>query len=239
MTIVNRSNSISALEDQIYSLQYPAHIKCSKSFSYLLSNPANSCLFGEPNPEILKGLTAHDLIAKDSLSNEYVDDVAMLDRKIVSGESLVVDTRYIKVHSGVLRYQDMFKTPLRNDHGKIYGILTYSIERTMEVNLLELYSIYSNYFKSRKVAAINMMGYLGLTKFFRETATYCEIYILLSMVYTGGERKRIADLVGLSVKTVQNHIDSLKKKLNKHVNLEMLIYKIRQPRGTFSNNETH
>lgn len=232
--LAGKQVNLSLLEEMVDTLPNPGHCKCPKKSTYLYSNSINSNLYGISNPLELTGLTVFDLMKRmgeQKLTKQYVHNVDFLDKKTAGLKKTCIDrSNYIMTYDGILRFQDMYKIPIMKTSGKVIAIFTYSIKRTQEIDLLVLFSMYVKRYQNKKLATLKMLEHTSLSAYFLQQPTYSELYTLFSASYHGEDRRYLGSILGISFKTVQKHMESLKEKLHYDVSFRELLHYLRMPK---------
>ncbi|MCE3269474.1 MAG: Bacterial regulatory protein luxR family, partial [Burkholderiales bacterium] len=97
---------------------------------------------------------------------------------------------------------------------------------TDKLTLEELWVMYKRHYLINKQAAIQkFLTHIGIINLFNEYPTEAEIRILIAKT-RADSYKKIAQLLNLSVKTVETHLGNLKQKV-KNFDLNSIIYSIK------------
>lgn len=217
------------IDSMMQSLQCSAHVKDLKTGKYICSNLINVRKFGFSKPEDIVGATIHDLNdfmlpfwGKDILPNTIQQEYTVMH----TGRPTIDKNRDFLTKDGFICVHYMTKTPIPNINGMASSVLTMSENITDKLTLEQLWDMYKKYYLMNKQVAIQKyLTHIGVFNLFNEYPTEAEIRILLARA-KADSYKKIADLLGLSTKTVESHISNLRKK-TKNLDLASVIYSIK------------
>jgi two-component system, OmpR family, aerobic respiration control sensor histidine kinase ArcB len=92
---------------------------------YMGCNKFVAQMAGYENPEEMLGKTDYDFCW-----NEFADDWRLLDNKVVKENSTIQREEKVKLANGNVRTELTFKSPLKNEHNEIVGIIGNSLDIT-------------------------------------------------------------------------------------------------------------
>jgi hypothetical protein len=208
------------------SLQCSAHVKDLRTGKYICSNLINVRKFGFNKPEDIVGATIHDLNdfmlpfwGKDVVPNAIKQEKEVL----YTGKSTVDTDRAFLSKDGFVCIHHMTKTPIPSNTGIISSVFTMSENITDKLTLWQLWELYKKFYLINKQAAIRMyLIHVGIFHLFSECPTEAEIRVLNARTQADSYKK-IADLLNISIKTVESHICNLNRK-TKNLDLSAIVY---------------
>lgn len=92
---------------------------------YMGCNKFVAQMAGYENPEQMIGKTDYDFCW-----SEFADDWRLLDNKVVKENSTIAREEMVKLANGNVRTELTFKSPLKNEHNEIVGIIGTSLDIT-------------------------------------------------------------------------------------------------------------
>lgn len=229
-----RSSILNKLVDQfinnmLHSLQCSAHVKDLKTGKYLCSNLINVRKFGFSKPEDIIGATIHDLndFMLPFWGEAVVPNAIKQEKEVLYTGKPTVDTdRAFLTKDGFVCIHHMTKTPIPSNSGIISSVFTMSENITDKLTSGQLWAIYKRFYPINKPVAIKMyLTHIGILHLFNECPTEAEIKVLIARTQADSYKK-IADLLNISIKTVESHISNLNKK-TKNLDLSSIVYLIK------------
>jgi len=217
------------IDNMLQSLQCSAHVKDLKTGKYLCSNLINVRKFGFSKPEDINGATIYDLNdfmlpfwGEKILPNTIRQECEVRD----TGKTTIDTGRAFLTKDGFICVHHMTKTPIPNSNGIISSVFTMSANITDKLTLEQLWVMYKRFYLINKQRAIQMyLTHIGVFHLFNECPTEAEIRVLIARTQADSYKK-IAELLNLSIKTVESHISNLNKK-TKNFDLSSIVYLIK------------
>lgn len=206
----------SSLYDYVLTFPEPAHLKDPQSKKYICSNEHNLKIYGLNNPEMIVGMTVHDLdnFMKPYWGSNFVYKIDEFD-SIVSKEKIMVNdnNRIFLDKFGLVHVQNMIKMPVLGANQSVTSILTTSFDITHTISRVEIFYTYRKIYPKRRDASEYFMKHIRIDPFFREILSNKEMLCLLYML-ENNSHKYISSRLHISPRTVETHISSISNKLN-------------------------
>lgn len=201
------------MEELIYQLDSPAHLKDVKTGKYITTNKLHSEIYGLENSNELLGMTIYDL---DGFMKKYwgnnLNEMNEIENYIIySGSSVRRNTRSWLDINGHLWTHNVIKTPIRNNFGKVSTILTITDTLNHRMTLSELFSKYLLHYESPQMAIIKFLEQNKILGYFIQPPTKSELKVLLAKIQFASN-KLVAKNLYISLKTVETHITHLYQK---------------------------
>lgn len=124
------------------------------------------------------------------------------------------------IYIGILR-----KIPILGEKKKAVAMFTCSEEITRQTDLFDLYYLYKKHYPKR-LAIQHFLTYLTLDSYFTTLPTDGEVLTILS-IYRDSVHKAAANLLHISPKTIESHLKNIKVKLQKQIDLQTVVMKLR------------
>lgn len=215
----NDITSIKLIYDLLHTTKSSAHVKDICTGKYVDSNEINVKKFGFAKAEEIIGATIWDLhdFMKPYWGNNLVNDIEILEQKVISTQKPMSDKRAFLAKSGKIWVHDMTKIPILNSKGNVCSIFTLSENITHKYELMDLWKVYLSLYSAKKIAIANYLEHINIAKLFNELITEGELMVLISKVKIP-HSKGIAKILDISPRTVDCHIAKLKDKAKIDIN---------------------
>ncbi len=196
----------------IKSFPVSASFKDAATGKYIVNNGLNSQQFGIKNPQDLMGLTIHDVkFCQTEWGARYASMVEKLDLHARTNKILAAGKHQFLDDSGEVQLEEMTKFPVLGSRRNILGIVTYRHDITSTLPPSKLYQLYRNFYDAKN-AIKRVLVCLEVDKYFVTLPTDAQFRVFLSK----SERftnKEIAKFLGISDRTVECHLASLRNKI--------------------------
>ncbi len=204
------------IDDILLSIDASVHVKDIKTGKYLDSNDENLKKFGFTKVEQIRGLTILDLnnFMENKWGRNLVQEIEYMECLVAKHQKKMTEKRCFLTAKNRIFVHKMIKIPLVTPtKNKVCGILTISDDITNHYDLISLLAFYKKLPLNldKKFMIESFLSYIGISSFFHELPTESELMVLLAK-QKNFSSKRIANTLNLSFRTVQKHIENLKKK---------------------------
>lgn len=217
----NENLGINFIEDFVFHYSGSAHLKDINSGKYLFSNQVNVSKLGFSVADDIYGMTVRDLdLQICHLWGNLAERIEIFEQAIRARMEVIFDSNQLSIlPDGFLAVHNMKKFPLLNQQGKALAIITTSDQITNQVDLLQLFKFYQNFFQSKPPQVIidKFLNYLQIFDYFDSMPTLMELKILLYK-YKFRTSKIVASLLQLSINTIETHLYHLRHKINTDLN---------------------
>lgn len=203
-----------SLEDLTWSIPMPAHIKDATNGKYIISNQKNLEVYGLSKAEDIIGKTILDLdmFMRPHWGENFAKRVFDLDLQIKqTSQQTMIQNQLLVSSDGFIHLQDMTKIPITRNK-KVTSIFTHTYDKTHKLELIDLFKIYTKFYK-RQNDAVKIFGdYLGINSFLIDPLSLAELKLML-YAKNCSSRKELAEKMHRSIKTIETHITHINSKL--------------------------
>ena len=195
-------------------MPWPAHVK-DREGNYIYSNKKNDRFFGKPFEDDFVGHDIQYVQAQMPWNDEFVARIRKADKSVLeSGKEIKLIDEVVFDVDNFIHVQDMIKLPLVSDAKPHIpnAILTIVHDKTSEQSLMQMYTFYKkNIAKEYRVTLF--LKQFKLLDYFSKLPTEKQLICLINITINKNH-KYLAEVMCVSVKTIENYITQIKQKLN-------------------------
>lgn len=214
------------LFDYLHSLKNPAHIKDTQRGAYVFTNKSNLAVYNLQNENDILGKTIYDLdvFMQPNWGKQFADEVAQIDRQVYQTRQLACQKNRIFLdRAGLVRIQHMTKIPILNNRDQISALLTLVEDVAAKTELFTLLALYKQFYKKTSQAIKHFARSINIDHYFDALLTERELHCLLHMK-KDSHQKWLAKKMSITLKTVETHVASIRRKSKKHGMGELLAF---------------
>jgi hypothetical protein len=207
-------DNIDFIEDFISTIQHPAQFKDVKTGKYLYSNKFHLQNLGFHSMDQIIGCTLEDIdqLMQPKWGN-YASQIKNMELQVLANKEIISARNQAWVKdNGLIWIHNASKIPVMNSNGQVSLIVTITEDITSKKSIRYLYPIYKKLYDDKKIAITKFLEHFSVLKYFMELPSDAELNVLIARINAFGN-KEIANLLSISLKTVEAHIYNLKQKI--------------------------
>jgi len=212
--------SSQCLENILYSMPVPAHLKCAKSQAYVLMNQPFVHTVGAESEQAIIGRTAQDIkrVSDEKNTDAFTQAIVKMEAKLLAEEATQIEkNRVFFTSSGCIKILTITKVPVPDRSGKLKYIFTYGQDETPHYQLIDLWHVYCLNFCNNYALVKAFLSHIGLEKYFmwsirNNAPSKMQVKSILLCAFSRNNQEA-AQQLGITYKTLQTHLSRLSNKM--------------------------